>query len=206
MKKSDFIKIINEEISDFSFLGIDDMLKEQEEVELLQDEEFQKQFIIDSITNFKSKIKIIETETAYIQEPDYNKGDDDSGSDIVSLEYYIKIEYSYNENPISFALDFVGDVNLSWDGWHDSGNWGGTMGDAIEPSGELWIDYVEWGDIEPKLRTLEGDEIEFFAFNKAGGKTQELFIRAYVENIIKVELDAELKIEKPPQYTSYNLQ
>lgn len=206
MKKSDFRKIINEEISDFSFLGIDDMLEEQEEVELLQDEEFQKQFIIDSITNFKGKIKIIETETAYIQEPDYNRGDDYSGSDDVSLEYLIKIEYLYNENPINFAIDFTGEVNLSWDGWHDPGKWGGTMGDAIEPSGELWIDYIEWGDIKPNLRTIDDDDIEFTAFENAGDKTQELFIRAYTENIIASELDADLRIEKPPQYSSFNLQ
>ena len=103
-------------------------------------------------------------------------------------------------------MDFAGEVNLSWDGWYDSGKWGGTMADAIESSGELWIDYVEWGDIIPALRTIDGEDVEFTAFEKAGGKTQELFIRAYVQDIIAQELNAELRIEKPPQYSSFNLQ
>lgn len=206
MKNFDFRKIINEEISDFNFLGVDDMLKEQEELELLQNEEFQKQFIIDSITNLKGKVKILETETAYMQEPEYDKGDDNTGSDNVFLEYFIKVEYSYNEAPIKFKLDFTGEVNLSWDGWHDPGKWGGTMADAIEPSGELWIDYIEWDNIQPNLRTMDNDDIEFTAFENAGEKTQELFIRAYVEDIVAQELDAELRVEKPPQYSSFNLQ
>ena len=81
MKIDEFRKIVNEEISGFNFLGMDEMLKEEEEIATLQDEEFQRQFIIDSITNFKEKINIIETDTAYVQEPDWTKGEDSYGSD-----------------------------------------------------------------------------------------------------------------------------
>ena len=49
MKKRDFIRIINEEISEFDFLGNEQYLKEQEIVDLLKNEDFQKQFICDSL-------------------------------------------------------------------------------------------------------------------------------------------------------------
>ena len=206
MKKIDFRKIINEEISEFNFLGVDDMLKEQEEIELLQNEEFQKQFIIDSITNLRDKIKIIETETANIQEPDYDIHGYGSGDDKAFFEYYIKIEYTYNEKPIEFALDFNGEVSLSWGSSYDSGRLGGTPESDIEPSGGLWINYFEWNDIKPILKTISGDDIEFSAFENAGEKTQELFIRAYVEDIIIRQMDADLQVDEPPQYNSLNLQ
>jgi hypothetical protein len=42
-------RIINEEISEFDFLGNEQYLKEQEVVDLLKNEDFQKQFICDSL-------------------------------------------------------------------------------------------------------------------------------------------------------------
>src|ERR1035437_5253077 len=58
MVEKDIIKIINEEASNFDFLGNDDNMKEQEIIDLLQNEEFQKQFICDSLLERKNKIKI----------------------------------------------------------------------------------------------------------------------------------------------------
>jgi hypothetical protein len=208
MRKEVLIKIINEEIGEFDFLTNEIYLEEQEEVNILQDEEFQKQFIIDSITNFKEKIKIVETESAYLQEPDYDKEEDGYGSDEVSLEYFIEIEYQHENKPIRFKLDFYSEgLTISWGSSYDPGRWGGTMADAIESSSETWYTGVDWFDIDPKLYTYNSDEIEFKAFENAGSKTQELFIRAYTEDIIKNHLEgSDWRVDKKPPYTSFNLQ
>ena len=54
--KQKHIQIINEVIAEFDFLGNDKYLKEQDNVSLLNNEDFQKQFICDVLTNSK-KIK-----------------------------------------------------------------------------------------------------------------------------------------------------
>ena len=57
MIDKNIIRIINEEASNFDFLGNEDYLKEREILDLLQNEEFQKQFICDSLLERKNKIK-----------------------------------------------------------------------------------------------------------------------------------------------------
>ncbi|MFO8052823.1 MAG: hypothetical protein R6U54_02535 [Candidatus Omnitrophota bacterium] len=70
MKKKDFIRIINEEITDFDFLSNELYLKEQENIELLKNPQFQKQFIVDSITKMRDKIKFDEFSAQISNDPD----------------------------------------------------------------------------------------------------------------------------------------
>ena len=56
MISKDIIRTINEEISNFDYLNNDKQVSEDEKAQLLASEDFQKQFVIDSISN-RNKIK-----------------------------------------------------------------------------------------------------------------------------------------------------
>jgi len=182
MKKRDLIKTINEEISNFDFLGNDQYLKEEENVNMLKNEDFQKQFICDSLIN-KNNLKkgVSDARIGGNWEEDFDD------ADYLSIEYFLKIEYKYDQSkePIKFDLNFYADkVNISTDGWYDPGKWAGTMPDSIPPSGEAWFDKFDWRDISVDLYTPDGDEIDFIAFKKAPPKIQTLFIREFCEEFI----------------------
>ena len=184
MRKQDFIKIINEELSNFDFLGNDEFLKEQGNTDLLLDEDLQKQFICDSLLNKKSKIKIVEITDSRISG---NWEDDPENANNLTIEYFLKLEYKYDleQEPIRFDLNFYSDeVRIGKSGWYDKGSWGGTMADAIEPSGDAWFDGFEWLDIDVTLNTPDVDEIKFVAFEKAPPRIKTLFIREYTQEFI----------------------
>ena len=188
MKKKDFIEIINEEIKNFDFLGNDEFLKEQETTDLLQNEDLQKQFICDSLLGRKDKVKVASIEDSYVSGnwDEFNKED----ADRLALEYSLNMEYRYDmtQEPLKFNLYFHADrIDIGVGGWYDPGRWGGTMADAIEPSGESWYDYFDFGDIDVQLFTEDGDEIPFKAFENAPPKIQNLFIRDYTQNFIENE-------------------
>jgi hypothetical protein len=181
MLKKDFINIINEELQKFDFLSNDEYLKEQESVELLLNEDLQKQFICDSLLNRNSKIKIIETIDSRIS------GNWDEmnfeNADVLTIEYFVKIEYKYDveKEPIIFDLNFYSDeVRIGVSGYHDSGN-----GIDRAPEGDSWFDSFEWLDINVTLNTVDGDEIKFVAFEKAPPRIKTLFIRGFTERLIE---------------------
>ena len=191
MKKTDFIKIINEEISDFDFLGNDASQKEQETIDLLRNEDFQKQFICDSLLSIHDSRKTERNAKIKISVTDANIGGDweeyfDDASHI-TLEYFLNIQYKFDQNkePVSFTLDFTSDrISISKGGYYDAGRLGGTPDTDIEPSGDAYYDYLDWSDIEVSLFTSDGDEIEFTAFKRAPQSIQILFIKEYTEDFI----------------------
>jgi len=191
VNKKEFIKIINEEIQEFDFLGNDEHSKEMETINLLKNEDFQKQFICDALLSKSNvKTKIYDSRIGGDWEGDYENASS------LSLEYYLVVEYKYDQQkqPISFNLNFNGDdISISEGGWYDQGNWGGTMGDAIEPSGDAWFDGFEWGDIDVTLNTEDGDEIEFLAFKHAPPKIQTLFTRHFCETYIESATRLEIR-------------
>jgi len=191
MKKIEFIKIINEEISDFDFLGKDEQAKEDEIINLLRNEDFQKQFICDSLIN-REKVKIDVYDSSL--GGDWEEEPEDARE--INLEYFLNIEYKYDQSkePVEFQLNFSSDrIDISKGGWYDPGRWGGTMPDSIEPSGESWFDGFDWGDIEVKMNTVEDIEIEFVAFEKAPPKIQNIFIREYVYDFISDYTNLEIR-------------
>jgi hypothetical protein len=188
MNKKEFIEIINEEIKNFDFLGNDEFLKEQEVTDLLQNEDLQKQFICDSLLNRKDKVKIVKITDSYISGnwDEFHNED----ADRLSLEYSLDMEYLYDsqKEPLKFNLYFSADkIDISVGGWYDPGQWGGTMADAIEPSGESWYDGFDWDDISVTLFTMDGDDVPFTAFDNAPPRIQTLFIREYTQNFIENE-------------------
>jgi len=182
------IKVINEEIASFDFLSNDELLKEQEVTDLLQNPDLQKQFICDALLDKNGKVKVKEIADSYIRgnwdEP--NRED----ADRITLVYSVDIDYKYDmeKEPLPLNLYFNADkIDIGVDGWSDPGRWAGTMPDSVEPSGESWYDAFDWGDIDVTLQTTEGDEIEFTAFNQAPPRIQNLFMRHYLEGFIETE-------------------
>lgn len=188
MNKNDFIKIIKEEVSNFDFLGNDEFLKEQEVTDLLTNPDLQKQFICDSLLNYNEKIKVVKVVDSYITGNWDEPNMEDANS--LTLEYSLDLEYLYDslKEPLKFNLTFHADrIDITVDGWYDSGNWSGTMPDSTEPSGEAWYTGFDWGDIDVKLHIMEGDEVRFTTFESAPPKIQILFIREYTRNFIENE-------------------
>jgi hypothetical protein len=192
MNKKDLIKIINEEVSNFDFLGNDAYLKEQEILELLNKEDFQKQFICDSLLSVGNSKKAERNSKIGIKVEDSSIGgdweDDYRSASYITLDYNLEITYKYDQNkePIKFQLFFNSDnISISEGGYYDPGRWGGTMADAIEPSGEQYFTYLDWTDINVSLFSTDGDEIKFIAFQRAPRNIQVLFIKEYTEGYIE---------------------
>lgn len=178
MKKKDFIILVNEEIEKFDFLGSDESHKDEANIELLNNEDLQKQFICDSLLAKNAKIKIIHVDDSHIG----GNWESNELEDVtkLSIEYNISIEYLYdsNEKPIIFDVRFHGDnVSVSADGTSDSGTY------DTPPANEAWFSNIDWQAINASL-FADGSEIEFTAFERAPINIRKLFVKEYVEQLI----------------------
>jgi hypothetical protein len=197
MRKKDFIRIINEEITEFDFLSNDKHLKEQEDIQLLENKEFQKQFIIDSITRMRDLIKVDNSDTHISNDPDVQ--DEDYHNDLM-IEANINVEYTYDpsKSPIKFSLSFDGErINYYTDYEYDPGDY------HTQPYGKTWYTEIAWDDIKVELFTDEGDEINFTALDDAPNTIYKLFVRAYIESLIESKTDISAVGEKLPPYKPF---
>ena len=194
------LKIINEEISKFDFLGSDAQGKEDDINNLLGNEDFQKQFICDSLTK-PEKIKI----GIYDSKIGGNWEEDSDVASNLSIEYILDIEYKYdlNEESIKFELNLNSDgVSINKVDNYNAGN----RENYEEPSGNAWFNRFDWSDINVAIFTIDGDEIDFIALKKAPQRIQTLFIRNYVEEFINDYTGLEIGTEEMKdkiQNTSY---
>lgn len=174
MDNKNIINIINEELSNFDFLNNDKEISLQDDVNLLQNVDFQKQLIIDSVWKFKEKFKIIEQEPLKI-------GGNSDDSVYITLDYYIKFEYKYDsmKEPIEIGLDFgnngedniiVNKIGQSYDNSTNS-NIGGYD--------------ISWENVTVKLLTSNNDIIEFKAYeNEKDLRLKEKFFDTFIGDII----------------------
>jgi len=182
MDKKNFMRIINEEIKDFDFLNNDESLKEQESIDLIVNEDLQKQFICDSLLNRIARIKIIRVDDARIggnwEEQDFDNADK------LSIEYNVTVGYTYDtsKEPLEFALSFNGEnVGIEVAGTNDTGN------DMTPPTNDSWFKSINWYQINVTLLTGEGEEVPFIAYEKAPQNIQDLFTREFLENFISTQ-------------------
>jgi hypothetical protein len=182
MANKNIIKVVNEEISKFGFdfLHNEEYLKEEENYDLLKNEDFQKQFICDSLINPKKVIKHVSEARVG---GNWQNGDD---ADKLTIEYFLNVEYKYDETkePAKFNIDFFSeDIGIGIATQSEPGSYG----NFVEPTFEAGYTNLNWNDINVTMHTLKGDEIDFVAFEKAPPKIQELFIREFVESFIATE-------------------
>jgi hypothetical protein len=166
MRRKDFIRIINEEIGDFDFLNNEKYIKEKEIIELLENQNFQKQFIIDSITKMRDNIQFDDFSTDIYNDPDFEFQQEDN----INLKANAELTYTYDpqDDPIKFALVFFGEDIKS----HENSDISALF-----------------TEINVELYTIEGDKIDFIAFKNAPQNIRQLFIKAYIGDIIKKELN-----------------
>lgn len=170
------INIIKEEISNFDFLGNDERSEHEETITILNNDDFQKQFICDSLINRNNNIK--QSVKDSMLGGDWNDIDD---IDKVSLDYSLNIEYKYDQakEPVKFILSFFGD-NISVKGKES-----GPRGDYFnEPQQEKRIEYFNWDDVNVQLETFHGDDVKFNVLYDAPYKIQTLFIQEYLYSFL----------------------
>lgn len=191
MVNKDVIKVINEVISEFDFLGNEEYSKGQENVDLLKNEDFQKQFICDSLLN-KNKIKT----NVFESNIGGNWENDSEDASRLTLEYFLNAEYKYDQNKeaLKFDLNFYSEgISIGKRDDYDSGRIGGTTDSDVAPSGDAWFNEFNWNDIDVTLNTTEGDDIDFLAFKKAPPKIKMLFIREYTQSYIGTYTSMDIK-------------
>lgn len=190
MNMNDIQKIIKEEISaGFDFLNSGNQLKEDNFFNILESNEFQKQFIIDSILNKRDTIKLFNSSASIVDDPERNER--------MNIEYITDVEYKYKSlsTPIKLNISFYGnDINYSIGGKSSPGDYN------IPEHNINWYEHIDWLSIEVNLNSLDNREIRFNEFNKAPEKIKQLFIRSYVEPIIEQKTDIGDVREKKPQY------
>lgn len=89
--KKELYKVINEEISNFDFLGMEDNNNEDVHNSVLLSKEFQTNLVIDLINNSKNKDKFKKLFTTY-EHSDVNSFDDTE-----KIEIELEITYNFNE-------------------------------------------------------------------------------------------------------------
>jgi len=164
------IKAINEEINEFDFLGNDRHEMLMENIQLMENEDFQKQFIVDFLTGKSEKYSIIDSiEVKLIGDW---KSTEVSEESQLGVECSADLEYTYDisKQPINFSLSFESDNISTSDG------------------------EINWGDVNVTLYTMEGDEIQFTAFESAPDKIRELFIREFISDVFEKENNMELPL------------
>lgn len=202
MGKKNLIKIINEEISDFDFLGNDERQDDEVLIQLLSNEDLQKQFICDALLH-KEKLNQLDVAEAWLG-GDWETPDDNATE--LRIEYDVKLAYVYDQTkePVQFNLLFKSDqIGMKMGGWYDPGRFGGTPDTDREPEGEAWFDYIEYNDIDVNLYSVNGDEVQFTAFEKAPPQIQFLFVREFIEPYIRDYTNLEIK--ERPRYTAQDV-
>jgi len=175
MKNLSIVNIINEEISNFDFLGNDSYSKQRETSDLIENEDFQNQFILDSI-NKPEKIKQSVSHATVGGDWQNNE------SGTLRIEYFTEITYSYDQTkePVKFTLDFSG-YNVSFTATHSV-----DAGDNMTPDYKQdWFDFIDWSEIDVTATTPQGDTIEFTALQKQQPQVRDAFFRKYLERLIE---------------------
>ena len=193
MKKTDIIKIVNEEITGGNFLNNSQNSDERDDAEILKDEKFQKQFICDSILNGKNRIS---THPVHVKIGG-NYDDYYEYAKKLVLEYQIIVEYNYDrtKKPIRFSLFFDGDsIDIKEDGEYYEGHRGISADVSSAPYYDAWFTYINWDDINVFVETMDNEEISFVALENAPSNIRTLFIISYVANIITKKTGLEIKI------------
>lgn len=174
----DLIRIISEEVEEFDFLNNNKDQVEQENINLIKNEDLQKQFICDSLLNRNDKIKITLIDSSV--GGNWNS-DNFEDADTLTIEYNADIEYKYDSNtePIKFNIGFYGgNVGIAVGGSSDTGD------NLTPPSTDAWFYGIDWNDIQVSLFTLDGDDIKFIAFERAPTNIKKLFIREFLLDYI----------------------
>jgi hypothetical protein len=153
MNKS-LIKIINETISDYNFLSMNEISEEENLKNIIKSKDFQIQFINDLINNFnKTKFKDIDISYKEVKQDVIHN---DSYS--LSIEYTVEFKYSFDNVEYQFLM-------------------------LLNGNGINSNDSIKWNNINIKLFDKNGNEINI-NWLKNNPRLYEVFIRSFVESLL----------------------
>lgn len=103
MKRKELYRVINEELSEFDFLGMTDVKDEFDHNSLLNSKEFQTNLIKDIITNLSDKNKFKNFSSTFV-----NK-ETDVNNDTENIELEIELTYNFEEKNYDLILFIDGE-------------------------------------------------------------------------------------------------
>ena len=179
MVRKDIISLVNEEISNFDYLGNQEHEKWREEIETLRNRDFQKRFISDSILG-NERVKVTAWDEMSLTD---NWNDSDEGDTVrIDVDGILSLEYRYDTNkpPIQFDLHFQAqNVGNTISTWRDRGSY------DTQPTSGGRFDSVSWEEVEVTIFSRDGETIEFKELNAVPDRIRNLFVRHYLENYLK---------------------
>ena len=168
MYKKNLIKIINEEISEFDFLGMKEIKEEENFASMVNSRDFQVSLMNDLATkNYNNNITDFDINTTYSNIDDLNDFDD-----IITFEYGADFVYNFNENKISLYLSIDGDVPFDISGEYRSATY-------LSPPEKPRIEKADYKYATINLYTKDGEQIDISWVNKNNQLKQKI-----IENLI----------------------
>jgi hypothetical protein len=181
MEKKHIIRLINEEIGDYDFIGLDKMNEEDSNNMLLNGKEFQTQFVFDVVNNFKNTIKLADVNASSSNDEDLFKNGSETG-DAFNLEYDVDIIYNYLGKSIPLTLVFEGhNIQYGMGGYYNAGNY------DMQPEGDAYFTYINWSDINLTVYDGDGGEVKM-KWIRGNKPLYDTFIKKFTEDIIKYDI------------------
>jgi hypothetical protein len=176
MDRKYLIKIINEEVSGYNYLGKDEIDNERELHNLINNKDFQRRFIEDVIANKNIKYGTIDTQV--------------DGEYRTSLRFYYEVDVTYTipeyTNPIKFIVGAdANNVAISVDSkmFDENNRW-------VAPSERCVITYVDWDKIGvyfnmPDGHYMDTDQFTPDIFNDKQLKERflKVFLGPFIEEV-----------------------
>lgn len=175
MKRKDLFRLINEEISEYGFLTLDELENEKSLENFLKSKEFQTKFVYDILNNFQTnnqlfKDKEVVAHSSNIEDLDPNNFEK------FKVEYIIDFIYDYNGKEMPLSLIIEGnDVSYDLDINRTASNY------INPPDVETNID-IDWNDFSVKIM-YDGEievELDWLYKNK---DLYKKFIQSFVEDL-----------------------
>ncbi len=171
MAKKHVIRLINEEISNFDYLNMNE-LEEEDSVEgVMKSREFQTQLVHDLITNFNNE-GIFKNKEVIEQSSNVNDLEPDS---VQRLEVSYIVDFTYNYQGKDLPLSIIIEGKDMWQDLRIDRDAGDYM---TEPSAEADLDF-DWTDFQAKVMYDGEIEVELDWLYK----NKELF-RKFLEYFI----------------------
>lgn len=177
-------RIIKEEISSFNFLNSENHQEYNDYIGLLNNQDFQKQFVFDGING-----RNIEKKDESVANLRGDWDDNDLGLKKLSFEYETDVIYRYdNSKPIKFQIYITAEnINAYLDGSEDKGDY------YTAPYAESYFTEMEWDAMDVSFYSEDGDEIELKAYDELSSGDKELFIKSFISKPFIDKMSIEIK-------------
>ena len=161
------LELIKEEVSGFDYLNNDKTNKEKESTEILNDNDFQLNFINDSINNSPEIARYVTNDDLNTFFRKYGEIKDEYIDAEITIGY--KYGYSSDNEPADFKIEFIADKVNILDG---------------ELNSEEDIENINWLQFNVILKAKNNIVINFNTFNSISDEKKIQFIKTNIKDIL----------------------